>query len=199
MAEHAARDGDAHPPTPEREIDIAKFWVTRSGEALVARIVFHGPSRTATFAATSPTAPASLRRPKEASRSRFANCRSCRRRSPRPNAKPGRSRTWTGTAEVFIGETRLRTRPDPALNFRHWVCPVCDRSCRHLYYIGGQWQCRICGRLGYASRRCFRSLPGYHRARWLRRRLQLLSPTSRLACRNPPSMHDNLTLRSYAR
>src|SRR5262244_2167517 len=43
----------------------------------------------------------------------------------------------TGTAEVFIGETRLRTRPDPALNFRHWVCPVCDRSCRHLYYIGG--------------------------------------------------------------
>jgi len=79
----------------------------------------------------------------------------------------------TEGAQVFLGETRLRTRPSPALNFRYWVCGACDRSCRRLYCIDGLWRCRTCGKLEHASRHVSRSLVGYHRARWIRRRLLL--------------------------
>jgi hypothetical protein len=51
------------------------------------------------------------------------------------------------------------------------VCPQCDCNCYKLYAVADRWACRKCHRLDYASRHTYRSVPGYHRIAWLRRRL----------------------------
>src|SRR5215831_1151129 len=70
---------------------------------------------------------------------------------------------------------------------RCWFeCPVCARRCRHLYLR--QLACRRCSRLDYSSRHLHRSVPGYGRLLYLRRKLGLeLRPFAPIPPR--PSSH----------
>ena len=53
---------------------------------------------------------------------------------------------------------------------RPWFeCPVCHRRCRHLYLR--QLACRGCSGLDYSSRHRYRSVPGFNRISYLRRKL----------------------------
>jgi len=55
---------------------------------------------------------------------------------------------------------------------RPWFeCPVCKHRCRHLYLR--QLACRQCCRLDYTSRHRHRTVPGYSRLVYLRRKLGL--------------------------
>jgi hypothetical protein len=56
-----------------------------------------------------------------------------------------------------------------ALPLPVFVCPACERDCYRLHEFRGAWRCRKCHALDYACRHRHRSIPGYHRALWLRR------------------------------
>jgi hypothetical protein len=50
-----------------------------------------------------------------------------------------------------------------------FTCPACARRCKHLYL--GEFLCRTCCRIDYASRHQHRSIPGLYRIKQLRRRI----------------------------
>ena len=52
-----------------------------------------------------------------------------------------------------------------------FVCLACNRVCYRLYELGGVWACRKCHRLDYACRHRHRSIPGYNRILYLRRKI----------------------------
>jgi hypothetical protein len=64
----------------------------------------------------------------------------------------------------------IRLVPHPALPLRAFECPGCERDCYRLYRVE-RWLCRRCAKLDYSSRHRHRSVPGLHRARWLRQRI----------------------------
>jgi hypothetical protein len=60
----------------------------------------------------------------------------------------------------------------PALPLPMWRCPACERSCYRLHWRDEQWRCRLCsGPLIYTSCSRNQTVPGWARAKWLRRRL----------------------------
>jgi hypothetical protein len=68
-----------------------------------------------------------------------------------------------------------------ALGMKVFICPACQRDCYRVYEAGaGAWACRRCHGLDYASRHLHRSIPGYSRILYLRRRIgaepRLFSP-----------------------
>jgi hypothetical protein len=75
----------------------------------------------------------------------------------------------------------IRIVPHSALPLRAFECPRCLALKYRLHRVGQapaaeaapveRWLCRICSQLHYNSRHCHRSVPGLHRARWLRRRI----------------------------
>jgi hypothetical protein len=65
----------------------------------------------------------------------------------------------------------IRLVPHCALPMHSFVCPGCGRDCYRLHRAAGIWRCRTCHRLDYASRHRHRSIPGFNRAIYLRRRL----------------------------
>ncbi|WP_284265490.1 hypothetical protein [Bradyrhizobium iriomotense] len=70
--------------------------------------------------------------------------------------------------DILLGDIRIAVVWDELK--RPWfLCPRCQRRCRHLYF--DEIACRTCcaGGLDYASRHVHRSTPGVHRiARWRR-------------------------------
>jgi hypothetical protein len=62
--------------------------------------------------------------------------------------------------------------PMPGVGRPWFECPVCKRQARHLY-LRDPIACRRCCRLDYASRHLHRSIPGYARLHYLRRKLGL--------------------------
>jgi hypothetical protein len=91
---------------------------------------------------------------------------------------------WLATRAggIFIDGTQLQLSWDEPMEGvgRPWFeCPVCHRRCRHLYLR--QLACRRCCRLDYSSRHTHRSVPGFNRLLYLRRRLGVdLKPFSPL-------------------
>jgi len=88
-----------------------------------------------------------------------------------------------------------------ALTFgtRWWVrCPVCNRRCGMLYLLTprDQWQCRVCARLGYFTKRLSRTGRLTHRAETLvRHRLGAeWTPYS-----SPPTRPKGMHRRTYRR
>jgi len=58
-----------------------------------------------------------------------------------------------------------------SLPLRVWICD-CGRACYRLHQVNGRWACRRCHRLDYSSRHRGRTIPGYTRAVYLRRRMR---------------------------
>src|SRR5262249_9653813 len=81
--------------------------------------------------------------------------------------------------EISIGEQRLEIafdEPMPGCPRAWFVCPKCEARCRHIYLA--QVSCRRCAGLDWASRHRARSVPGFHRAMLLRRRIRPGPPLS---------------------
>jgi hypothetical protein len=70
-----------------------------------------------------------------------------------------------------IDSQPLRLGWHRALPLRTFVCPTCNRDCYRLHRVSERWACRKCHRLDYSSRHRHRSIPGFNRAIYLRRRL----------------------------
>jgi len=54
----------------------------------------------------------------------------------------------------------------------YFQCPSCSRACYRLHFTDDAWRCRLCARLTYASQHRNRTLRGYNRINYLRRRLE---------------------------
>ena len=67
-----------------------------------------------------------------------------------------------------LSPTRESSEPIRMMRFK---CPDCSRACHRLHFTDGQWRCRLCGKLDYASRHIGRTVPGLRRARTLHKRL----------------------------
>jgi hypothetical protein len=65
----------------------------------------------------------------------------------------------------------IRVAWHKALPLRVFVCPVCERDCYRLHEVGDVWACRLCHRLTYQSRHRHRTIPGFARVLYLRRRV----------------------------
>jgi len=87
----------------------------------------------------------------------------------------------TGGIEV---EVILREWPMPTVRGRQrgirtrMVCPRCEASRDALHWIDGQWGCRGCGNLSFASRHRQRYCPAIARRARLRRKLIRTTPGS---------------------
>jgi hypothetical protein len=75
-----------------------------------------------------------------------------------------------GEGQILIDETRIVVGSH-TLGMPLFVCPRCEHDAYRLYEVGGAWACRKCHRLDYACRHRNRTVPGYNRVLYLRRRL----------------------------
>lgn len=51
-----------------------------------------------------------------------------------------------------VAAQRVEITREVTKNRTSFVCPVCERTCRHLHANAGHWACRLCCGLGYLSR-----------------------------------------------
>ena len=73
--------------------------------------------------------------------------------------------------KISIGNQAITIGSHPKLPMPVFTCPGCGTARYRLYEVEARWACRRCHKLDYASRHTYRSVPGLHRLRWLRRRL----------------------------
>jgi hypothetical protein len=76
--------------------------------------------------------------------------------------------------KISIDGQPIRVSSHRSLPLPVFVSPVpaCSRDCYRLHRVDGLWRCRFCsGPLTYSSRSRFRTIEGYSRAIYLRRRL----------------------------
>jgi hypothetical protein len=80
----------------------------------------------------------------------------------------------TGKGSVCLGPNAqvLELRSHVMLASPIFGCPRCGRDCYRLYLVADLWACRKCHKLDYASRHRNRSIPGYIRILYLRRRVK---------------------------
>lgn len=70
---------------------------------------------------------------------------------------------------ILVSGTFIAMQSHP-FNGRNFICPRCGRGCYRIYEAKG-WACRTCHRLDYACRHRHRTIPGYNRLLFLRRRI----------------------------
>ena len=76
------------------------------------------------------------------------------------------------TPNLLVGGIKVPVIWDEPMEVvgRPWFeCPICQRRCRHLYLC--QLACRRCCRLDYSSRHLHRSVPGFGRILYRRRKI----------------------------
>jgi hypothetical protein len=73
--------------------------------------------------------------------------------------------------KIEINGNPVRVSWHRSLPLPVFICPRCDHDCYRIYDAHGYWACRKCHRLDYASRHRHRTIPGFNRLIYLRRRI----------------------------
>jgi hypothetical protein len=97
-------------------------------------------------------------------------------------------------AEIWIDGERIGLALHPLVG-RVFICPMCNTNAYRLYRVEA-WGCRKCHGLSYASRHRGRTVPGWSRLIYLRRRIDAGPPFSPIKRKRSNAKTGSLCARS---